>query len=214
MRRSLRRSLAAFAVAVAISQGGIGHATGAESALTHDEESRLARGDDVVRPQTIERGSQRYVGGVAYVVVDAPPAVVATTLADPEAMRQILPRTQSVAPVGMTGGDALYVLHQGTSFVHAEYTLRVRHEPDAGRMRFWLERSRPHAIDDAWGYFRWQPITTARGPAVLVTYGILVDLGPGVVRSLYEERLRAMVLTVPRRLREYLERTPVRDRRT
>lgn len=206
MRRPLRRSLVAAATALALAMGGASHAGGADASLSRDEEARLVRGDDVVRPQTIERGSARYVGGVAYVVVTAPSDVVAATVADPEAMREILPRTRWVKPAGMAGGDALYDLHQGTSFVHAEYTLRVRHEPDARRMRFWLERSRPHAIDDAWGYFRWEPITTPRGPAVLVTYGILVDVGPGVVRSLYEERLRTMVLTVPRRLREYLER--------
>jgi len=36
-----------------------------------------------------------------------------------------------------------------------------------------------------------------------LTYGILVDIGPGLVRDLFEERLREMALTVPQRVRAY-----------
>jgi hypothetical protein len=36
-----------------------------------------------------------------------------------------------------------------------------------------------------------------------LTYGILVDVGPGIVRDLFEERLRTLVLTVPQLVRQY-----------
>jgi hypothetical protein len=37
-----------------------------------------------------------------------------------------------------------------------------------------------------------------------VTYGILIDLGPGLLRSLFEERVRQLALTVPERVRGLL----------
>ena len=38
----------------------------------------------------------------------------------------------------------------------------------------------------------------------LVTYGVLVDLGPGLFRDLFEERVKNAALTVPDRLRTFV----------
>ena len=40
-------------------------------------------------------------------------------------------------------------------------------------------------------------------PRTLVTYGVLVDIGPGLVRELFEEQLRGLMLSVPQRLQRY-----------
>jgi hypothetical protein len=183
-------------------------AVAAEAPLSADERARLLAGDDVVRLETFDIDHERYVGGLVYVVIAAmTPNELVALLSDAAAMQQILPRTQYVKPAGVRGADTLLELHQGNALLHASYTLRVRSEPERNRVRFWLDRSRPHAIDDAWGFFRYEPFEGPAGPALLVTYGVLVDLGSGVFRSLYEERLRAMALTVPLRLREYVMRT-------
>ncbi len=174
--------------------------------LTDDELFRLRTGDTIARSQTMMVQGRRYIGGVAYAIVPGRAEDIGALLIDATAMREILPRTQAVRPVARVGNDTLFELHQGNSMVHAQYTLLVRSEPQQNRMRFWLDHTRPHAIDDAWGFFRYEPFQTERGTHVLVTYGILVDLGPGIVRALYEERVRAMALTVPQRLREYVQR--------
>jgi hypothetical protein len=178
----------------------------AAAPLTDDERARLSGGESVLRSQTLEIRGRRYIGGLAYAVVPGRAEDIGALLIDATAMREILPRTQAVLPVARVGNDTLFELHQGNAVVHAQYTLLVRSEPQHNRMRFWLDHTRPHAIDDAWGFFRYEPFETDRGTRVLVTYGILVDLGPGIVRALYEERVRAMALTVPQRLREYVER--------
>ena len=91
-------------------------------------------------------------------------------------------------------------------------TIRVRREEGGKLFRFWLDPTKPHGIADAWGFFRVSPVegnTTADGsagaPHVLLTYGILaVDhVGPGLVRDLFEERLRTLVLAVPQLVRQY-----------
>jgi hypothetical protein len=75
--------------------------------------------------------------------------------------------------------------------------------PDAEHhtVRFWLDLTRPHGIDDAWGFFRYMPLGAGR---VLLTWGALVDVGAGIVRMFFEERLRSAVLSVPERVRGYM----------
>ena len=89
--------------------------------------------------------------------------------------------------------------------MEAEYTLRVRHYPARREVRFWLETARPHEIDDAFGYFRLEPAVGPSGePRVLLTYAILVDVGAGIVRDLFEEKVRWAVLSVPQLVRRYV----------
>jgi len=172
-------------------------------ALRPAERVRLARGETVVREQTIEQGDRRYVGGLTYTVLDASAAEVAGVLDDVGALERVLPRTKRARLVGTSGGDRLVELRQGNALMEAEYTIRVRRE--SNESRFWLDPSRPHGIDDAWGFFRYEPFVGATGePRVLLTYGVLVDVGPGIVRELFEERLRAALLSVPQLVRRHV----------
>jgi hypothetical protein len=175
--------------------------------LTVDENVRLMHGETIARPQTLTPpGDGRYVGGVTYTVVEARANEVASMLDDVGAFKEILPRTKRAEFVGTDGDDVLLELSQGNALFETSYTLRVRRDPGAHEVRFWLDPSRPHGIRDAWGFFRYEPLAqvTPGVPRVLLTYGILVDLGPGLVRDLFEERLRAMMLSVPQRVRAYV----------
>ena len=172
--------------------------------LGADDVARLLRGDTVTREQTLERGAARYVGGVTYTLVDATPDEMADLFEDVAAYQRVLPKTKQARLVGRNGPDTFVELHQGNTFVDAAYTIRLRKE-GAHEVRFWLDPTKPHAIADAWGFFRYEPATDAAGnPAVLLTYGVLVDLGPGLVRDLFEERVRVAMLTVPQRVRDYV----------
>lgn len=193
--------------------------------LNAGEATRLKRGETVVREQTFESGDRHYVGGITYTVVDASTAELSAMLEDVGTYRRVLPRTKRARLVGVEGKDMLIELAQGNALLEAEYTLRVRPvvaaavpsiaPPTSGaslppregtrEFRFWLDGSRPHGIDDAWGFFRLEPIPGPGGDArVLLTYGVLVDVGPGLVRDLFEERLRAALLSVPQLVRRYV----------
>lgn len=179
-------------------------------ALSEAESIRLGRGETVIREHTWEPGrSARFVGGVTYTIVDAQAAEIAALFDDMDAYRRVLPRTTRARLAGVEpNGDRLVELAQGTALVEAEYTIRVRSDPPAGprrEVRFWLERSRPHEIDDAWGFFRMDPFTSTAGEQrVLLTYAILVDVGPGIVRELFEEKVRAALMSVPQLVRRYV----------
>lgn len=160
------------------------------------ETDRLVHGETIIRDEAWESSGRRYVGGVAYALVDAPADEVADLVASTDVWRQILPRVRSARRVGVAGSDALVELTQGTALLHATYTLRVRRE--GGEIRFWMDPHRPHDIEDAWGFVRAQP---RAGGRALVTYGILIDMGPGILRDLFEDRVRVAALTVLDRLR-------------
>jgi hypothetical protein len=175
--------------------------------LSPAESSRLMRGETVIRENTLEPGySARYVGGVTYTVVDTTASEMSAMLEDVASYRHVLPRTKRVRLVSIEpNGDRLVELVQGTALVEATYTLRVRQYPALGEVRFWLEPSLPHEIDDAWGYFRVEPVVGASGEQrALLTYAILVDIGPGIVRELFEERVRTALLSVPQLVRRYV----------
>jgi hypothetical protein len=167
--------------------------------LSNGEAERLTRGETVVRSQTVERGARRYVGGVTYTVLDGPADDLGPLLDDVNVWKRILPKTRSARRVGTVGRDILVELTSGTSLVQATYTVQVHREGEF--VRFWVDPSRRHDIEDAWGFVRAEPMASRR---TLVTYGVLVDLGPGIFRDLFEERVKAAALTVPDRLRTFV----------
>jgi hypothetical protein len=193
----MRRLLASLTVVGAM---GVTTAARADS-LTADESARLARRETVIREHTLERGDHRWIGGITYTVMDASAVEVSAVIDDVESLSRVLPRTKRARVVGMArGGDQLLELVQGNALMEAQYTIRVRRGPHEAR--FWLDPTRPHGIDDAWGFFRYEPFVAPTGEErVLLTYGVLVDVGPGIVRDLFEERVRAALLSVPQLVR-------------
>jgi hypothetical protein len=204
----------------------------ARSLVQGDEAERLSRGETVVFDQVLDRGGRHYVGGTTYTIIDASEPDLESLFVDMSAYRQLLPRTKQARLIGVNGGDFFVELRQGNSVLETSYTIRVRREglpPEGGQAawmqtapaatvtvpnpdrpqravyRFWLDRTKPHGIEDAWGYFRLEPLADGPSgtPRVLLTYGILVDVGPGLVRDFFEEPLRQLALTVPQRVRQY-----------
>jgi hypothetical protein len=203
----MRRLLASLVLAVAL-LGSSGAARG--ETFTVAETARLARGETVARPQKLVLRGGHYVGGVTYTILDATPADLDALLGDVSSYRHILPYTKDARLVGGNRSDSLIWLRQGTGFLDASYTIRVHAGPGdhaAERaIRFSLDPSRAHGIHDAWGFVLYEPTTPSPSgqPRVLVTFGIWVDVGPGIVRALFEGRIQQIVLTVPQRLRDYL----------
>ncbi len=165
------------------------------------ERAALLSGETVSRPMVLSRAGGRYVGGVSYQVVRASPAEVLAALGDMRELPQMLPRTKSAPLVGVTPRGARVVLTQGTRLVETTYTVTLR-RVGASELRFRLDPSRPHGIRDVWGYVRARPIGSG---ATLVTVAVALDVGPGLTRALFEDRIQAVILSTPRHIRDYLE---------
>jgi hypothetical protein len=198
------RLFAAVVVASLLLAGGTARA----DSLRTVEVDRLLRGDSVARTQEHHRGSRRYVGGVAYKILDAAPEDLASLLDDVGEWGRFLPKTRDAHRVGAVGGDPLVQITHGSALVQVGYTLRVHR--DGSSVRFWMDRGRPHDIEDVWGFFRAEPMGDGR---TLVTYGILIDMGDGILRDMFEDRVRELALEVPDRVRDVVAQRQARGRR-
>jgi hypothetical protein len=198
------RLLAPFAATAVMLAASSAHADG----LSPDETARLFRGEAVSRTQQLDRGSRHYVGGVTYEIVDAAPAELSTLLDDVSSWRRFLPKAREATRVGAVQGDSLVEITHGSSLIQVAYTLQVHR--DAEGVRFWLDRDRAHDIEDAWGYMRATPMPHGR---TLLTWGILVDMGPGLLRDLFQDKVQAQALGVPDRVRDVVYERAARGRR-
>lgn len=205
LRLIARRAVAWVSLVGALAAGGAARA----DALGVAERTTLAQGLTVIREQTYENDERRFVGGLTYTIIEATPDELLGLVDDVAAWRNVLPRTKSARALGRRGADTFVELSQGNALFSASYTLRLRKNERDHTVRFWMDPDRPHAIDDAWGFFRAEAMAPADDgtPRTLLTFGVLVDMGPGLARALYEERMRAAMLGVPQLVRRYVALT-------
>jgi hypothetical protein len=171
--------------------------------LSRAERGALATRELVKRPISFTRGADgSYVGGVSYQVVRAEPLQVLLTLADAESLPRMLPSTHSATMVSREGRTARVELVQGKAPFLARYTVVLEQSHDGSTIRFWLDPTRPHDIKDVWGFFRVESFGPGKS---LVTVAAALDLGPGITRALFEERVQGTILRTPSRIRSFVE---------
>lgn len=169
--------------------------------LTAGEEKRLASGEVVKRTFDVDLPQGDFVGGIAYVIISAPPSEVLAVLLEPSSYKHIFALTQEARLLAREGDDLIIYLRQGGKSISGEYAVRARRETQS-LVRFWLEPSRPHDIADCWGFFRLDPVP---GGKTLLTYGALLHLEFGVMKLLFQEKIRGYALETPARLRAFVE---------
>ena len=172
-----------------------------EAPLTARDREELLGGSMVSRPQRFEHAGGRYVGGVSYQVVDARPEIVLAALSDVTNWPRALPKTKSARLVDSVDGLTRVELVQGSKLINARYAVVIE-RADAETIRFWLDPSRPHDIRDVWGFFRVQAFPGGRS---LITVGAALDLGDGIARALFEDKIARMMLHAPRKIRSFIE---------
>jgi hypothetical protein len=171
--------------------------------LSVNERAALASRKLVARPLRFDRGaSGRYVGGVSYQVMRAEPLDVLMALADVESLPHALPSTLSATMVSREGTRAKIELVQGKAPFLARYTIVLEQAEDGNVIRFWLDPTRPHDIKDVWGFFRVDSFGEGKA---LVTVAAAIDLGPGLARALFEDRVQRTILRAPSRIRSFVE---------
>lgn len=177
-----------------------------DPALSKEEIERLEQGEVVSHPDDFELDGRRWMGGVSWAIVDAPSTEVGDALDMPASYWQILPKVRDVRWIALSrAGDAIVQLEQGSSIAHGRYTIGVRREREAygaEMVRFWIDGRYPRDLADARGWFRLEPIA---GQRTLVTYVIMIDLGPGLFKRLFEEKIRKSALRTPLLVRRYFE---------
>jgi carbon monoxide dehydrogenase subunit G len=180
-----------------------------EAPQTGGEERRaaLARGEVVTEPFDFERNGNSYVGGITTSLVKAPPEQVLTALSDVEALARVLPRTKSARLLDVKGETRRVELVQGNSIVETTYTV-ILSKAGPGRVVFELDRSRPHGIDDLYGYFT---VTRFDAERSEVTLAAAVDIGSGLTHALFGRRVQNVILSTPHAMRAYFHGAETSD---
>lgn len=192
-RRSFGGACAAlFGSALALGGGGA-----RAEPLSTKEKDALARGECVRRPVDADLEEGYYIGGVSYCLVEAPAPFVLRLLADVSVYKDILALTLEANPTGKKGADQLVYLKHGGKLGTAGYTMRIQSADPGGVIRFWMDPTFEHEIEDMWGYVRAEALGPER---CLVTYAVLCDLGT-VIRILFGEKIREFALDTPEHVR-------------
>jgi hypothetical protein len=78
---------------------------------------------------------------------------------------------------------------------------RADHDTSSAIIRFWLDPHFSHNIADASGFFHVETV----GEKTLLTYLVMVDLGPGFWGQMFEGRVRRAALSTPLLVKKYVE---------
>ncbi len=171
--------------------------------LSEEEQRALASGRTVRRPFIVERDGRRYIGGVCYQRVDVPPERVLHHLYSVEAVPEWLPDTRS-ADLEAEDKKGLNIrLVQGEGVYRVAYSLRVERKQDDA-LFFWLDNKRAHDVRDVWGAFRVAPMNDKKSSLITVT--VALDLGPTLLRMVFEEEIHETILHIPGDIRRFVER--------
>lgn len=197
-RRSLIRALGAAALGALVGGAREGEAIARE--LGADEVARLRRGELIRVPIDLDLAKGDYFGGISYALISAPPAAVMEALTDPASYPHILPLTLDATVLSKRVHDTQVRFTQGAKLGAATYVLVIRRESQS-LIRFWLDPSEPHDIDDCWGYFR---VEAWGAHATLLTFAALLHLEAGVVKLLFLEKIRKYALGTPALVRTYV----------
>lgn len=175
------------------------------ASLTRAEAARLEAGELVVRPAEREKGSLRLLGGTSYQVIDAAPAVVWQALLDTGRYPRMMPRVLEARLVDHGERERTVFMRQGAEgLFEKRYYLRVKVDQDRRDMTFVVDDSRPHDLDAAWGFYSVRPHAAGR---TLLTYGVMADVGDGMLATLLGGSLQEWMLKAPWMVKRFVEGT-------
>ncbi len=173
--------------------------------LSSTEKLRLARGEMLVEPTTLERDGHHFVGGVSYRIVDADWSRLSRILRDTRRYPELFPRTKSAVleRVDKAGRAHVRFTH-GMGIFSGSYSAVLAFQDRGRYCWFHVDRGADNVIEDGWGFIRLTPLPGGR---TLVTYGVVFDLGDSPLRGLFEAKIQRAALDFPRRLADAAART-------
>lgn len=208
MTRSRRRLLCVTAlVPIAALVCSCSHGLSPTRTVTRDPRTGVETTTSIVPEETKAQG-RRYVGGSVQTVIHSPPERIVRLLDDREAWKQVLPRVEQVYESGRSGSEREWRVVHALAMFRGQYTLRVRSEPrgnNAYLIRFWIDTRFERDVDDGSGYLLIEP---RNGGGSIVRYGVRIALYPGLLRALFETRIQSAALSVPGRIRNFVEQHP------
>ena len=201
-----RGSLSGFCVILALALGSpaivAAQMDSLSAPLTASERDRLERGAFVERPTVQRRGRLHLVGGSSFQVIRRPPEEVWRALSDLGGLGNLLPNVAGTSVVAREGSASTVRIRHREGPINAAYHLRLRHSRN-NTVVFQLDPRRKNDIHAGWGFVRIRPWND--DSATLVSYSVLVDVGPGLLKTALTPTFKEWILRVPLTMKWYLE---------
>ncbi len=168
--------------------------------LTKKEQSRLEGHWDAQRRFYMKVGGRKYLGGLSYQVSDHSCSRVWSLMENPvDHYARALPATRSVERADRKNPNKLLVTH-GTALINGSYTVDFHADDENYVAKFWLDQSRPKDVEDVFGYIKLSHFQDSR---CLITVGVAVDPGEGLVASLFSGMIQNYVVRSAGRIARY-----------
>jgi hypothetical protein len=196
-------AVAALVLGLAVSASPAAAGSGRdEGDFSSDELHRLDQGELVERKVTLDRGDLRLMGGTSWQVIDATPEAVWAALLDTQHYSHMLPQLREARVVRDSGDSRTLFLSHGSSIAHASYYLDVRVDRRRRSLSFHIDESQPHGIRAAWGFYSVRAYPNGRA---LLVYGVMADIGDGLVNALLRSTIHEWMLKVPWMVKQFVE---------
>lgn len=209
-RRALLRLTGGAALGVLVPRPLLG------AVLTRDEGWRLRCGIPIRVPLDLDLPLGSYFGGLVYQRVDATVDEVMTVAGDPGSYTSILYATREARVMSRSGRDTQVYLRHDLGGISVSYVMLLRREAP-NLIRFWLDPSQPHDLDDGWGFLRAESceehpteprlvMTGPPGPSSVITWGLLLRIDATLLKLHYSESIRRYVMETPQMIVNYIYR--------
>ena len=204
----MRLSIALVALFAAVVVGPFAvraQGDGLRRSLTDSELRRLERGRLVTRRTSERRGELLLIGGTSYQVIDLAPDEVWRAVSDrPRYLRQMLPQTQRMRELRHTETTRTMRVRHEYGIVSATYAVTFSYDADAKTVIFRLANDRPRDLRAGWGFIKLRPWGD-NGEQTLVSFGMMADVGTGIISGALRPTLHEWMLKVPWTMKQYLE---------
>jgi hypothetical protein len=94
-------------------------------------------------------------------------------------------------------------MRQGAGPFEKTYYLSVHMHEERGEITFSVDERRPHDLRAAWGFYSLRPY--ADGKKTLLAYGVMADIGTGMLGSLLRNDVHEWLLKVPWTVKRFVE---------
>jgi ribosome-associated toxin RatA of RatAB toxin-antitoxin module len=173
------------------------------SAFSEEEWRRLEAGELVARKQTTRRNGLELMGGSSWQVIDAAPDVVFSALLDTNRYPRMMPQVIEAKLVASKDTERTVFVRQGQKGVaEKRYYLRVNVNEEKRDITFAVDDKRPHDLRAAWGFYTVRPFKDGK---TLLAYGVMVDLGGGILSNVFEDEIHEWMLKTPWTVKRFVE---------
>lgn len=187
-------ALALVGTALAQREGG--------APFTREEREHLVAGQLVRRPETRREGANTYIGGTSWQRVHAPREVVWDAIVNVDNYPRLIPGVDTATLVEQHGARRIVYLRHRYSFVSAAYHAIVNVDRRHWTIRFELDPTRPHDVRDGRGFIT---LDRYRRNETIVSWGVMADVGSGIVTGVFAPVIYDWILRVPYCVRGFVE---------